>query len=54
MNDEELKQRIRYLVEHGGLWDDPLADIRRHLRVIYAMIAVAVVIRIIEAVAQFV
>lgn len=32
MNDEELKQRIKYLVEHGGLWDDPLADVRRTAR----------------------
>ena len=32
MNDEELKQRIKYLVEHGGLWDDPLDEIRRYSR----------------------
>lgn len=32
MNDEQLKQRIRYLMEHGGVWDDPLADIRRNVR----------------------
>lgn len=53
MNDEELKQRINYLVEHGGIWDDPLADIRRHLRIIYGLIALAVVIRIAEAAASF-
>lgn len=29
MNDEEIKQRIRYLVEHGGIYDDPIADIKR-------------------------
>ena len=28
-NDEQLKQRIQYLIQHGGLLDDPLADIRR-------------------------
>lgn len=33
MNDHELKQRIRYLAEHGGLWDDPMADIRRLAKV---------------------
>jgi hypothetical protein len=33
MTDEEVKQRIRYLVEHGGLWDDPQDDIRRTVRV---------------------
>jgi hypothetical protein len=33
MNDEQLKQRIAYLVEHGGLHDaDPLSEIRRHVR----------------------
>ena len=32
MNDEQLKQRIKYLMEHGGVWDDPLADIRRGVR----------------------
>ena len=32
MSDEQIKQRINYLVEHGGLWDDPLADIRKQLR----------------------
>jgi hypothetical protein len=32
MKDEQLQQRIKYLVEHGGLWDDPLADIRRNVR----------------------
>lgn len=29
MSNEEIQQRIKYLVEHGGLYDDPLADIRR-------------------------
>ena len=32
MNDEEIKQRIRYLVEHGGVYDDPLAEVRRTAR----------------------
>ena len=32
MNDEQLRQRINYLVEHGGLWNDPLDDIRRTAR----------------------
>jgi hypothetical protein len=31
MTDEHVKQRIAYLVEHGGLYEDPLADIRRQL-----------------------
>lgn len=32
MEDERLNQRIQYLIEHGGIWDDPLADIRRTAR----------------------
>lgn len=32
MDDNTLEQRIRYLIEHGGIWDDPLAEIRRHVR----------------------
>lgn len=39
MNDEELKQRIKYLVEHGGLWDDPQEDIRNLGRI--GMVGVA-------------
>ena len=33
MTNEEIKQRIQYLVEHGGVWDDPIADLRRHIAV---------------------
>lgn len=29
---QELEQRIRYLIEHGGVLDDPLDDIRRRAR----------------------
>ena len=30
MNDQQLKQRIAYLVEHGGLTEvDPLAEVER-------------------------
>lgn len=32
MSDEHIRQRIAYLVEHGGLYDDPIADIRQQLR----------------------
>ena len=30
--NEQIKQRIAYLVEHGGLYEDPLDDIRAQLR----------------------
>lgn len=32
MSNEEIRQRIQYLIEHGGLWDDPMADIRKTAR----------------------
>lgn len=32
MSNEEIRQRIQYLVEHGGLYDDPLEDLRRQAR----------------------
>lgn len=32
MSDEDIKQRIAYLVQHGGLWDDPLAEMRKGMR----------------------
>ena len=30
--NEQIKQRIAYLVQHGGLYEDPLDDIRMQLR----------------------
>lgn len=29
MNDTQIMQRVKYLVEHGGIYDDPHDDIRR-------------------------
>lgn len=43
MTNEEIKQRIQYLVEHGGVWDDPIADLRRHLRIAMALAAIGIV-----------
>lgn len=37
MNDEEIKQRIKYLVEHGGVFDDPLAEAKRWARAAVAL-----------------
>lgn len=31
MTNETLQQRIKYLVEHGGLYEDPLQEIRRRV-----------------------
>ena len=44
MNDEELKQRIKYLVEHGGLYDDPLDEVRRWARIAAALACCALLI----------
>lgn len=50
MTDEEIKQRIRYLVEHGGLWDDPQDDIRRKVNVNRMLTATALVLVAIDLV----
>lgn len=31
-DDDAISQRIRYLVEHGGLYDDPIAEAKRTAR----------------------
>jgi hypothetical protein len=41
MSDEQIKQRIAYLVEHGGLWDDPIEDLRRKVRILFYMTSAA-------------
>lgn len=33
MSKEEIEQRIKYLVEHGGIWEDPTDEIRRMVSV---------------------
>lgn len=34
MSEEEIKQRIKYLIEHGGIYDDPLDEVRRRVRLL--------------------
>ena len=48
MSNEEIKQRIQYLIEHGGLYDDPLGELRRMARLGVALGAVAVAICLVE------
>lgn len=43
MSNDDIKQRIAYLVEHGGIWDDPLADIRRTARAAVVISAASLV-----------
>lgn len=46
MTDEQIKQRIQYLVEHGGLYDDPLAEVRRMARWALGISASALVLEV--------
>lgn len=48
MSDEEIKQRIRYLVEHGGVYDDPIADVRRTAHKALWLAAVVAILSLIE------
>lgn len=41
MSDEYIKQRIAYLVEHGGIYDDPIEDLRHKVRVLFYMTSAA-------------
>lgn len=34
MSEEEIKQRIKYLIEHGGIYDDPMDEVRRRVRLL--------------------
>lgn len=45
MTKEEIQQRIRYLVEHGGVYDDPHDDIRRKVT-INRLLAVAALLMV--------
>ena len=43
MNDQQLKQRIAYLLEHGGIAEvDPLEEIRQRIRMLTYMIAASI------------
>jgi hypothetical protein len=53
MTDEEIKQRIRYLVEHGGLWDDPHDDIRRGVNINRALACATLGLLVVDILVQF-
>lgn len=44
MNDEQIRQRIAYLVEHGGLYDDPMTELRKMVRFNRALAATALIL----------
>ena len=48
MDDEQLNQRIKYLTEHGGLYDDPLRSIRVKLRLVALLAGVGVVLQVVS------
>jgi hypothetical protein len=45
MMEQQLKQRIAYLVEHGGIAEDPLTEVQRSVqlnrRIAFLALAVA-------------
>lgn len=47
MNDQQLKQRIAYLIEHGGMLDDPLADMRRGIRIAIGVSSLALLLEVV-------
>lgn len=44
MTNAEIEQRIRYLVEHGGVYEDPHEDIRRTVSVTRAISLIALLL----------
>lgn len=44
MTQEEIKQRIRYLVEFGGVYEDPVDELRRQVRLAIGLAGVGLVI----------
>ncbi len=48
MTSDEIKQRISYLIEHGGIWDDPLDDMRRQVTKTRTITCAAVVLVLVD------
>lgn len=48
MNDEQIKQRVAYLVEHGGLWDDPMREMHRYGRTNRKLIILCIVLTVVQ------
>lgn len=46
MTKEEIQQRIRYLVEFGGVYDDPMDEVRRNVAInrVLAGLAIGLVV----------
>jgi hypothetical protein len=52
MMEQQLKQRIAYLVEHGGIVDDPLDELHRKVRVLTWMVSVALTLDVAQLLAR--
>lgn len=48
MSDEQIKQRIKYLVEHGGIYDDPIRDMQRQVRWALLLAGAATVLTLVD------
>lgn len=48
MTKEEIQQRIRYLVEFGGVYEDPVDEVRRTVQRNRVLAGVALVLVIID------
>ena len=53
MNDEQIKQRINYLVEHGGIFDDPFAALHRKVNLALLLASVAVAFHVLELIRRW-
>ncbi len=47
MDSIETRQRIRYLIEHGGLWEQSVDQNERTHRWVLGMLAVIIVLQLI-------
>lgn len=48
MTDEQIKQRIAYLVEHGGVADDPLTDVKHMARWALGISTAALILEVVS------
>ena len=46
--DFTLEQRIKYLLEHGGVLDDPLADVRKATRIAVWLSAICCLLTLVQ------
>lgn len=53
MSHEEIEQRIKYLVEHGGLYQDPIDELLRQITVLQYTVATLTVAATAAAVGVF-